>query len=71
MLGNIEAERARLGLSKRELASKLGIGLRTYYYWIDESNDIPSGQLIKMAKLFGTDIDYLLEKTDEADRRGA
>lgn len=61
MLRNIEAERARKGMSKEELASCLGITVRTYYNWLNEETDTPSSALIKMSVIFDTSIDYLLE----------
>lgn len=39
---NIEAERARRGLSKDELSGELGISTRTYYNWVSEETDSPS-----------------------------
>lgn len=60
MLSSIEAERVRNRWTKEELAKKLGVSLKTYYNWINEETDIPSTALLKMATLFGTDIDYLL-----------
>lgn len=60
MLRSIEAERVRNGLTKEELAKKLGISMKTYYNWINEDTDVPSSALLKMARMFGTDIDYLL-----------
>lgn len=61
MLASIEAERARNRLTKEELAEKLGVSVRTYYNWINEETDVPSTKLMLMSKMFGTDIDYLLE----------
>ncbi len=61
MLSSIEAERVRNGWSKEELAKKLEISTKTYYNWINEETDVPSTALVKMAKMFGTDIDYLLQ----------
>lgn len=61
MLNSIEAERARHHLSKEELAKKLNISVKTYYNWINEETDVPSTKLVMMAKMFGTDIDYLLK----------
>lgn len=61
MLGSIEAERARNGLTKEELAKKLGVSVKTYYNWINEETDIPSTKLVMMSRLFNTGIDYLLE----------
>ena len=61
MLNSIEAERARYHLSKEELAKKLNISVKTYYNWINEETDVPSTKLVAMAKMFGTDVDYLLK----------
>lgn len=61
MLRNIEAERVRNQLSKEELAEKLGISPKTYYNWINEETEIASSGLIKMSRLFGVDIEYLLK----------
>nr|DAH03548.1 MAG TPA: hypothetical protein [Caudoviricetes sp.] len=62
---NIEAERARLGLTKEEFAEKLGVVTKTYYNWIGGVNPIPSDMLLKIAKLCNTSIDYLLGLKDE------
>ena len=61
MLNRIEAERVRFNLSREELAKKLNISVRTYYNWINEETDIPGIKLVIMARMFGTDGDYLLE----------
>lgn len=61
MLRNIEAERARNQFTKEELASKLGVAVKTYYNWINEETDVPGKALLKMSILFGKDINYLLE----------
>lgn len=61
MLSSIEAERARNRFTKEELAKKLGVSVKTYYNWINEETDIPSTKLVLMARMFGTNIDYLLE----------
>lgn len=61
MLNSIEAERARYHLSKEELARKLNISVKTYYNWINEETDVPSTKLVMMAKMFGTNVDYLLK----------
>lgn len=61
MLSSIEAERARNGLSKEELAKKLGVSIKTYYNWINEETDMPISKPVMLSRLFGTDIDYLLQ----------
>lgn len=60
---NIEAERARNGLTKTKLAEILGISLPTYNAYISGSS-IPSDVLDKMANMFGTTSDYLLKRYD-------
>lgn len=57
---NIEAERARLGMTKTLFAHKLGVSTKTYYNWIDGINPIPSTYLIKMSNISNKPIDYLL-----------
>lgn len=60
---NIEAERARLGLTKEEMAKKLGVSTKTYYNWVRGTNPIPSDALLKLSQLCKSSIDYLLGKT--------
>ncbi|ANU53145.1 helix-turn-helix transcriptional regulator [Acutalibacter muris] len=57
---NIEAERARLGLTKDELAERLGVSRKTLLNWQTGRTEIPSGKLIKLAYMFDCTIDYLL-----------
>ena len=56
---NIEAERARRGISNDVLAEKLGVSRKTLYSWMEKGN-IPTSALISMADYFGCSIDYLL-----------
>lgn len=56
---NIDAERARKGISKEALAKKLGVTRKTLFNWMDNGN-IPASALIQMADTFGCSIDYLL-----------
>lgn len=59
---NIEAERARKGMTKEELSKELGVSTKTYYNWINGERPIPNTALSKMKKIFGVKIDYLLEE---------
>ena len=61
MLNNIEAERVRNRLTKEELAKKLGVSMRTYCNWIKEDTDILGVALIRLGRMFGTDVDYLMQ----------
>lgn len=56
---NIEAERARKGMSQETLATELGVTRKTLFNWMDSGN-IPLSKLIGMADIFGCSIDYLL-----------
>ena len=56
---NIEAERARAGMTKNELSEKLGISQKTYVQYVNGSPS-SSDVLEKMAVLFNCSIDYLL-----------
>lgn len=56
---NIDAERARSGMSKDTLAEKLGVSRKTLYNWMAKG-DIPIAALIRMADIFQCSIDYLL-----------
>jgi transcriptional regulator with XRE-family HTH domain len=65
LLLNIEAERVRAGLNKRQISDSLGITDTTYRKYISEVNPIPSSVLISMANMFSCSIDYLLQQSVE------
>lgn len=56
---NIEAERARSGMSQEAFAEQLGVTRKTLYNWVSRGQ-IPQPALEKMAQLFNCSIDYLL-----------
>ncbi len=64
MYPNIEAERARKGLTIEALASILEISPRTYQNWQKGKGAIPSTALIKLARLFSAEMEYLLEERE-------
>ena len=59
---NIEAERARRGISNDALAEDLGVARKTLFNWMEKGN-IPTSALIHMADMFGCSIDYLLGRS--------
>lgn len=61
---NIEAERARLGLTKADLADLIGASYRTFYNW-ERSGKFPFDAVQKMAELFGCSLDYLAQTKEE------
>lgn len=60
---NIDAERARKGLTAGGMAEKVGVSRKTVYNWINNGR-IPQSALEKMADLFGCSIDYLLGRSN-------
>lgn len=59
---NIEAERARKGMSVSEMVTALGMKSRKKYYnWVAKGR-IPQEKLLIMADIFGCSVDYLLEE---------
>ena len=56
---NIEAERARLQMTKREFEHALGITDKTYRSYI-AGGTIPSTILEKLRAMTGKSVDYLL-----------
>lgn len=63
---NIDAERARKGLTAEEMAEKMGVSRKTVYNWINNGR-IPQSALEKMADLFGCSIDYLLGRSNTCE----
>lgn len=57
---NIEAERARRGMTKEKFASSLGVSVSTVKNWQNGKTEIPANKIIMMARLFDVSTDYLL-----------
>ena len=62
---NIEAERARNGMSVEDLTRLLGVCRKTYHNWI-RKGQIPQKKLEHMAEIFNVSSDYLLGRIKEA-----
>ena len=60
MFPNIDAERARLGWSRVDLAEKLGVSYSTLKNWMRGATDIPGSKVVEMSRLFHCSTDYLL-----------
>ena len=58
---NIEAERARNGMSQTELCSLIKVSTQTYQNWQYRHGNIPSSKSGAMAEIFNCSIDYLLQ----------
>ena len=62
---NIQAERARNGMTVADFADRLGVTRKTVYNW-QNSGNIPSDKLEQMADIFGCSVDYLLGRCTNA-----
>ena len=60
---NIEAERARAGLTQDQLADKLGVVRKTLYNWM--TTEIPEDGVKRMAELFNVSPEYLLQSKED------
>lgn len=58
---NIEAERARIGITIEEISHSLGVCRKTYYNWV-RNGRIPQKKLIELSELFNVSTDYLLKQ---------
>ena len=54
-------------LSQSRLAAMLNMSQTGYSKYETGENDIPTAILIKLAEIYGTSIDYILERTDIRD----
>ena len=55
-------------LTQTQIAKMLGMSQTGYSKYETGENDIPTGILIKLARLYNTSIDYLLGETDNPNR---
>lgn len=55
-------------LNQTQIAKYLGMSQTGYSKYETGENDIPTEVLIKLAKFYGTSIDYLLGQTDHKPR---
>lgn len=51
--------------NQTEIAKMLGMSQTGYSKYETGENDIPTAVLIKLARYYGTSVDYLLGETDE------
>ena len=67
---NIEAERARAGMTKEGLASAIGVSPSTVKNWQSNKTEIPASKIGAMATLFNVTTDYLLGRTSRSTASG-
>ena len=60
---NIEAERARAGMTKVDLAGAIGVSPGTIKNWQNGRTEIPASKIVALASIFKVSTDYLLGLT--------
>ena len=65
MVSNIRGERARLGLTQRELANRLGVSVRVVQDWEAGRSKPDVKSVLQMSELFDCTTDYLLGRSEE------
>ena len=61
---NIEAERARMGLTRSVVAFDLGVTKGTYTAWVEGECPIPLEFCMGLTKILKCSLDYLLAPSD-------
>ncbi|MGN0076245.1 MAG: helix-turn-helix domain-containing protein [Parafannyhessea sp.] len=69
MRGNMRAERARRGLSEREVAKEIGVNANQVSRWEQGSQEPSGSNLLKLAAFYGCSPDYLLDLTLERKKQ--
>ena len=68
MYPRIRDLREDMDLNQTKVAKMLGMSQTGYSKYETGENDIPTQILIKLARFYGTSIDYLLGETDNRKR---
>lgn len=66
---NIEAERAKSGMTKGAFAKAIGSNPSTIKRWQSGNASIPASKIVAMAILFNVTTDYLLGRTGRTTAR--
>lgn len=60
---NIEAERARAGMTRASMAEAIGVSADTVKNWQNNRTEIPASKIVALANLFDVTTDYLLGRS--------
>ena len=64
MRRNMRAERARLGLTQKQVAEELGVSTVAVSGWEQDKATPNVENIISLCKLYGCSVEYLLDMTD-------
>ena len=60
MFKNIDSERVKKDLSRKQLSKMLGVSEPTLRSWINRDTELPASKVVEMTECFGCTADYLL-----------
>ena len=63
MLMNLEVERVKRRLTRRQVSQELCISAQSYNAYVRERRPVPSTVLLRMAELYHCSVDYLLQRS--------
>jgi len=63
-VNNIKVERARLNMSKKDLAEAIDVSAYSVALWEKDINPCSARNLAKMCELFGVTMDYLVGRSE-------
>lgn len=69
MRGHMRAERAKLGLSAKEVANSIGVHENALLRWEEGASEPLGSNLIALSKFYGVSPEYLLEETSDPHKK--
>ena len=66
---NVSTARAKAGMTQKELADALNVTQQTIYYYESGDRDIKGSTPVKMSKVLGCTVSYLLGLSDNEHER--
>ena len=65
----MKAERAKNGLTAKEVALAIGVNVNQVFRWESGTQEPSGSHLLKLAGLYECSPDYLLDTTSERDKQ--
>ena len=69
MRANMKAERARKGMTAKEVADQIGVNVNQIFRWELGTQEPSASHLIKLSNFYGCSPEYLLDVVDRRDAK--
>lgn len=69
MRGHMKAERAKLGLSAKEVAGSIGVHENALLRWEEGTAEPLGGNLVALSKFYGVSPEYLIDETNDPHKK--